>query len=1540
MKKFLTTLLLFAASLVSAQTRTEAVQEIPNTFLSTNQFLIGVDLGPVTFTNLPTPVSDGRVIYCTNCQQQLPCIGAGTGALAVRSAGVWNCSLGTGSGGGTSAEFMVNGVDTLNQTVINYQSANGVTWSNPSAGNIQASISGIVVNPVASQNLIQPVGTVFNANVFEKTRYVDASWNWSQSPVADLSAAGSKTITLTPCPLGIDTSNNTNAPYFVRIATQGTPEVSPVTGGTCTSGATTGTIVVTTANTHSAGYTVTSSTSGIQEAINDACIGGSGNCAVELNPASGSTTNYTVYSTVYVKPNVGGGYKVHLLGNGAYLACLTRDVCVFNGSRGSNSVYNVIQGIRFSTTLNVDGTLITGVSASAGTYTVTVASTSNFVTGDRVSVDYLSPAQTQHTVAKITVSDGTHFTYVLGSATFSNTSPTWGWAGIENAALEDNSQGSVIRDIDFGGASGSQPSAPGFGYGIVIDNDQNAVIDHLTFSQGAVRCTSNFCGALVYSRGDAGNAGVLHMTDSDLTLGCNGNGILVQSGNSASIHDTVIQGFSQYGVRYDGGLQGMEVDNVYEEVGNCINPQYPGSLQAEAGVQGQQLTILSDAPIVGQNPLFANTGVNQRNYFIVPQSTGFGPGPILFAGYANTNNAGTVNVYWPQVSNDTSAGTITYDVLLTTGNNVSPYLGNATSLATALTGSCSAGICTFADTHAAGSAYTVLSQTWFPHLVFWPGSYIGTDTTNRNTSAGVGEQFKISRMATTGLSGYASSLGAKVPSAFILSCTTTQSTWSPSWVVCQNGPTAGSVALATIYQQIGGVGAPTANSKGRLNLGGGPLNYPLHLFTLFDSNFEKTKATASNRPSNDANDSFIGADQLGGVDLGAQTSFSVYIGNVGDNSLYKIRLTSNALQINSTTTFNDGTGATQFKGTFGTCTNPGDATHDTLCYDGSGDLAFNKKNTTNFRKVVPQDYTVATLPVSSIDPSQLAVVTDSLNTGCPLTGGGSVRLLVRWSGSTWECVSGGGTTVGTYTFATLPVAPSTGTPALVSDWTGTCPITTGSGSPGKYLLARWSGSQWDCVTPTTIIPYNFTSEAWDGTQILGSTGGYHFGTASAALTNTNGDTNVMFLFQGSVTGGASQIGFLDGGGLSYFEASWATNLSLPSNPNKKCVDIDYQGHLQFFSGDCLIDPTTTNGDQIVRSSGALNRVAIGSTGQVWTVVGGLPAWATFSSLTNPMTTTGDQIYSTNNSGTPGRIGIGSTGQVWTVVGGLPAWANATIGGTVNSGAACQLSYYATSSTAVSGLANTCGSDGVANPVLSITETSPTKEAIFVNLTTPSGNLATFQVGGVNKVFIDSAGILHTSAGQNIQAANGAVYQSATTNGNLDYSTGTDANSNQSGTATFRAGNVTGTGVFSAGTVRVQPGALTNAAPSGSAVEGKLILDGAVLLKGATVTNGNLGCIETTNTIRDCSSTANNHKFVGVIESTVGGSTYVQTGGTVTVNLDASSTFNSNDFVCVSTTGAAQGHMNGTTACPSYTDHVGYAVTSGTSQIAVTVLLVR
>ena len=100
-----------------------------------------------------------------------------------------------------------------------------------------------------------------------------------------------------------------------------------------------------------------------------------------------------------------------------------------------------------------------------------------------------------------------------------------------------------------------------------------------------------------------------------------------------------------------------------------------------------------------------------------------------------------------------------------------------------------------------------------------------------------------------------------------------------------------------------------------------------------------------------------------------------------------------------------------------------------------------------------------------------------------------------------------------------------------------------------------------------------------------------------------------------------------------------------------------------------LNPSTTLGDIEYRSATANTntRLGIGSTGQVLTVAGGVPTWATSddaNAIQNSLlTTTGDTIYASGAS-TPARLGIGSTGQVLTVAGGIPSWATPAGGGKV------------------------------------------------------------------------------------------------------------------------------------------------------------------------------------------------------------------------------------------------------------------------------------
>lgn len=86
----------------------------------------------------------------------------------------------------------------------------------------------------------------------------------------------------------------------------------------------------------------------------------------------------------------------------------------------------------------------------------------------------------------------------------------------------------------------------------------------------------------------------------------------------------------------------------------------------------------------------------------------------------------------------------------------------------------------------------------------------------------------------------------------------------------------------------------------------------------------------------------------------------------------------------------------------------------------------------------------------------------------------------------------------------------------------------------------------------------------------------------------------------------------------------------------------------------MTNPMTTTGDTIYSSPGSTPvRLPIGSTGQGLSVVAGIPAWT--ASATSTLTTTGDTLYA-SAANTLARRAIGTTGQVLTVAGGIPTWA--------------------------------------------------------------------------------------------------------------------------------------------------------------------------------------------------------------------------------------------------------------------------------------------
>lgn len=722
-----------------------------------------------------------------------------------------------------------------------------------------------------------------------------------------------QTVTLTPCPVGVNTASSSPYPFYVYISTTGTAEAADVVGGTCTSGATTGTLSVVTVNPHSAGYTVSSAYQGIQEAYNDAQPADNTNqnypvAALEAN------TSYSVYAPIYIH---GRGGRIE--GKGAVLNCFTRYKCMEPGDESaSNRGYQKISDVNFVPQLEIDGAQITSVTSSSGDHTVTTATAHNLLAGDIAHISLYNASETFIGFYTVTsVVDSTHFHFTNGALTYGATN-TFGNAVIENAAIEDNGAHVVIERTEIYQVGGVNH----FSFGIVDDNDQALVIDkYSNRAASAVRCGANFCGYQIFSRGDGVNAGIVYLANSELSLQCGGNGVYLGSGNSSSITNTVIQGFSQVGVWAQNGLQGSSASDMYEEIGGCSNPYYPGSLQAEAGliVQGQKFENHSPAPVIGQIPAFGSGSGSQRNIYIQPHNSVQGWGPVILAGYS-VQTSGTVNYYWPMLpSADKYALYLTTGVLGQSQNAPAPGTNNATGIAcdsgcsnsSVLQSSCSKWVCTFADALPdAGSSVTLNSQAWGPVVAFWPGSVVLGNSAD-NSSVGNVAKYVASTILTTNISGIVSMAGGVAPTVFLNYCSGF-SAWSATEIECLGAdPLQGPGSIATVLGSTdAGNNGATAQSKGRLNFALNQ-NYPNDIITYRDSNFAKTVTAPGLRTLNDAGDVARGLDNSGnGIYDRAPTSFSRYLNKKADDSTYAERLTSSAETYNVPVTLSGSNGLT------------------------------------------------------------------------------------------------------------------------------------------------------------------------------------------------------------------------------------------------------------------------------------------------------------------------------------------------------------------------------------------------------------------------------------------------------------------------------------------------------------------------------------------------------------------------------------------------------------------------------------------------------
>lgn len=258
-----------------------------------------------------------------------------------RDAGISRISAGlVGIGNGTPGSFSGS-----------FKASSATLTSLANSGCVQANSSGLLTGTGS------PCGG----------EYLNATYNFTpQTPGGTLTASSPSTITLTGCPFGV-AGADTNHYLYISGGT-GTAEAVLITGGSCTSGATSGTVTFMPVNNHSGAWMVASATGGVQEAFQVGLATG--------NPfAIGIVGSMTAFG-----PAVLSGSNFSLIGHGA----------VWNTSFPAGTSYRALSfiGVGAITSTTTTTNLALNQRSLVTNRTIGVASVSGLSAGNIVQLFY------------------------------------------------------------------------------------------------------------------------------------------------------------------------------------------------------------------------------------------------------------------------------------------------------------------------------------------------------------------------------------------------------------------------------------------------------------------------------------------------------------------------------------------------------------------------------------------------------------------------------------------------------------------------------------------------------------------------------------------------------------------------------------------------------------------------------------------------------------------------------------------------------------------------------------------------------------------------------------------------------------------------------------------------------------------------------------------------------------------------------------------------------------------------------------------------
>ena len=414
--------------------------------------------------------------------------------------------------------------------------------------------------------------------------YATTALSRTQTISSTLTGGSQATVTLTPCPVGIDTTSG--AGYQVLVSGGGNSEAVSViaASGGCLSGATSGTITFIPFFSYASGYTISTASSGIQETANAGCgvsvttyNNSQCNVTIPANGPSSTVNTYNIYGSIYLHTN-----QSVLSGYGVTLNCLGRGACLQVGDLKNSNDFtdNTVTGLSFRTPVSLSsnpafaGVAIAQTQRTTQVVTVTTASAHGFRVGDMVTIPFTDNSSYWGDAVITAVPSATTFQYAHAGNNLA-VQATPGVVALAYVAVLDNAMNTHLIDIAYDkvGENGH------FNNFFDLWDDENATIQHFNNQAISLNDSANWTGSFVFSAGNQLQqiAPVITLRDSTITANYS-NGATVYNSNGLYIENTVLQAtgpWQVYSSNTTGNFQGAYLKNVYSESNANLNPLSP-----------------------------------------------------------------------------------------------------------------------------------------------------------------------------------------------------------------------------------------------------------------------------------------------------------------------------------------------------------------------------------------------------------------------------------------------------------------------------------------------------------------------------------------------------------------------------------------------------------------------------------------------------------------------------------------------------------------------------------------------------------------------------------------------------------------------------------------------------------------------------------------------------------------------------------------------------------------------------------------------------